>query len=56
MKLATASGVLGEKIMMDSIFNSLVNDQGNKSFNFTENHSCNKLERKQIVCNNLYLG
>ena len=28
MKLASASGVLGEKVMMDSIFNCLVNDQG----------------------------
>ena len=28
MKIATAAGVLGEKIQTDSIFNSLVNDQG----------------------------
>ena len=28
MKVAAAAGVLGEKVMMDSSFNSLVNDQG----------------------------
>ena len=28
MKIASASGVLGEKVMIDSIYNSLVNDQG----------------------------
>ena len=28
MKLASAAGVLGEKIKMDSTYNSLVNDQG----------------------------
>jgi len=28
MKIASAAGVLGEKIMIDSIFNCLVNDQG----------------------------
>ena len=28
MKLASAAGVLGEKIKMDSTFNCLVNDQG----------------------------
>ena len=28
MKVASAAGVLGEKIKEDSIFNSLVNDQG----------------------------
>ena len=28
MKIAAAAGVLGEKIMIDSTFNSLVNDQG----------------------------
>ena len=28
MKIASAAGVLGEKIMTDSVFNSLVNDQG----------------------------
>ena len=30
MKVAAAAGVLGEKIMMDSTFNSLVNDQGTR--------------------------
>ena len=29
MKIASANGVLGEKVMVDSIFNCLVNDQGN---------------------------
>jgi hypothetical protein len=29
MKIASAAGVLGEKIKVDSTFNSLVNDQGN---------------------------
>ena len=28
MKIAASAGVLGEKIMIDSTFNSLVNDQG----------------------------
>ena len=28
MKIASAAGVLGQKIQTDSIFNSLVNDQG----------------------------
>ena len=28
MKIASANGVLGEKVQIDSIFNSLVNDQG----------------------------
>ena len=28
MKLASAAGVFGEKIMVDSIYNCLVNDQG----------------------------
>ena len=28
MKVAAAAGVLGEKIMQDSTYNSLVNDQG----------------------------
>ena len=28
MKIASAAGVLGEKIMTDSVYNSLVNDQG----------------------------
>ena len=28
MKIALASGALGEKMMVDSIFNCLVNDQG----------------------------
>ena len=28
MKVAASAGVLGEKVMMDSTFNSLVNDQG----------------------------
>ena len=31
MKIASAAGVLGEKIKMDSIYNSLVNDQGKGS-------------------------
>ena len=29
MKIAAANSVLGEKLMVDSIYNSLVNDQGN---------------------------
>ena len=28
MKLASAAGVFGEKMMVDSIYNCLVNDQG----------------------------
>ena len=28
MKIALASGVLGEKMMVDSVYNCLVNDQG----------------------------
>ena len=28
MKVALANGVLGEKMMVDSVFNCLVNDQG----------------------------
>ena len=28
MKIASAAGVLGEKIKIDSTFNSLVNEQG----------------------------
>ena len=28
MKIASTAGVLGEKIMIDSTYNSLVNDQG----------------------------
>ena len=28
MKIASAAGVLGQKIQTDSIYNSLVNDQG----------------------------
>ena len=28
MKIASSAGVLGEKVKIDSIFNSLVNDQG----------------------------
>ena len=28
MKIAAAAGVLGEKVMIDSIHNCLVNDQG----------------------------
>ena len=31
MKLASAAGVFGEKMMVDSIYNCLVNDQGNAS-------------------------
>ena len=29
MKIAAASGVLGEKVRIDTTYNSLVNDQGN---------------------------
>ena len=28
MKIALANGALGEKMMVDSVFNCLVNDQG----------------------------
>lgn len=28
MKIALANGVLGEKLMVDSVYNCLVNDQG----------------------------
>ena len=31
MKIASAAGVLGEKIRQDSVFNSLVNDQGSNN-------------------------
>ena len=31
MKIASANGVLGEKVQVDSTFNSLVNDQGRTS-------------------------
>ena len=31
MKIASAAGVLGEKVKQDSTFNSLVNNQGNNS-------------------------
>ena len=37
MKVAAAGGVLGEKIMMDSTFNSLVNDQGNIYVKYLKN-------------------
>ena len=30
MKVALANGVLGEKLMVDSVYNCLVNDQGEK--------------------------
>ena len=31
MKIAAASGVLGEKVRIDTIYNSLVNEQGTKN-------------------------
>ena len=31
MKVALANGVLGEKLMVDSVYNCLVNDQGEKT-------------------------
>ena len=31
MKIAAADGVFGEKIKVDSVFNCLVNDQGNET-------------------------
>ena len=49
MKIAASSGVLGEKIMIDSIYNSLVNDQGElikfsrlitRSFNRPARYKC----------------
>ena len=34
MKVASVAGVLGEKVMLDSTFNSLVNDQGKPAIHY----------------------
>ena len=35
MKVASVAGVLGEKVMLDSTFNSLVNDQGKPAIHYS---------------------
>ena len=38
MKVALANGVLGEKLMVDSVYNCLVNDQGETEMKINSIH------------------